>query len=959
MYKAAPDFFGTRRLAESADLQFSNRQGQLEPSAGRRPPARAAPQGPRPTPAQQVPQGPQARRPQQEQFRTGTGQELQPRFQRLRTPPGGSPDQFLAPAGPAGQQQQAPNLVPMPPMPQLNFGSARPAPAQSPSAPANGLPTLSAFDLSSLANLANQAAGQFNQGQQAFRRIPQQQQSAPGRGSSFAEQTGASQRNPVPNGPASSVNGFPGSQTELPFIRQVFRPAPGPSGDLGSPADSAGGQLEADRSASSRPTPPPLFVPGRPATLNKIANSARLVETGFAPMQAGREVFFEPQSNRNLMNTNNQANRLMRQPANNGLSSPTPAATLAPQQVRPQQAANGLSPGALEPTKKPAAVRRPSQRPQLSRQVSEQALKPVLAPQALQTSAPDVIRLASSAIQAANQGLAAISSSEQPGQSGLFSAPVSTEASTTGTLASFSASSPPSSFASDQSSPASSTQPGVATSTEDSQSTRRAVPPSPPRSSANFFTMTALGATSSPASPFSPALPINAAVAASGGRRRIPVRNSQPTTASARAPAVAATLGPAAAATTTTTAATATTTTTLSSAARTLSSVRRPEIEEFYETVGQNGLLSSLNNPAAGNIDGFGASGQAQSSTNSPLAPSSESSANAADLYGSRLSASGSSPSDSSSTGEPSSTSTESGSPAAPPRAAVFESPAEVSPSELAKQPPSSAPVMVPVTYMTTLTYLTTVLHGTHTLETSHESVVKSTELATLNAQLMDQIEHRLPLIEPTATLSLSSKTKGKGTTIVNLKSAVSAYNQELVEALGVGGNENSAVERPTQVEPTSVLGAPAEPSASSQPATTRLTSNKFRQPARANQAQRAPSRGSTRTVDLAELERAKKSLLTEYVYLYTLRPVASDSGQAEVTSVRSELLSASLDSAQLMNELMAGSAPGIPQLIDSEGILRLSRPGGEPPAGGLNLGKSGVFDRASCLSDLALDLWP
>lgn len=934
--KAAPtsgaDLFGLRRQDSSQldqQLQFSSRQGQLAPDQspqmlGRRP-ARQQPSPQRP--AQQPAQ--QARRAQPDQFRAGV--DLQPRFQRLRAPPGAANEQFLqgdrAPAAP-----QPNGLVPMPPMPQLNFGPRPPQPSQ-PGANQNQagqLPTLSAFDLSSLANLANQAnPQQFNgpsmgqqqqqQQQQAFRRIPPQNQQTnrnqqtnnanSNLNMNFAEpptQPSVGQRNQVPNGApngllggaANNANGFSqAGQTELPFIRQVFRPSPNNDGQE---------QPDGERAGGTRPTPPPLFVPARPISplgSNPSQNSnkvTRVVESGFAPMQPSREMFFEPQSNRNN-NNNNNGNRLMRQPGNNGASL-VPAAT-SPPNLRPQQPVT-------EPSKRPS-VRRPSQRPQpvsAARQPAEQA-KPPQAPQ-VQTSTPDVIRLASSAIQTANQGLAAIAAA------GESLAPSSTEAAepSSSPVAPSSSSAP--STPNTPTSPTDAATPTSSATTPQSatepQSTRRAVAGQlPPRS--NFFTLSGLGATSSPATSFSPALPINAAVAAAGGRRRIPVRNSQQSAGAnpSRGSQMAA----------------IPTTTGLP----VRSSVRRPEMEEFYETIGQNGLSSS---PAEGSIEGFGATSRAQSSTSPPITvTSSEPTTASADLYGSRLN------------GPASDTSMpEASLSAAKLEPAVASSPPPSSPEPPPAQPAqqqagreqqvvANSPVMVPVTYMTTLTYLTTVLHGTHTLETSHESVVRSTELATLNAQLMDQIEHRLPLIEPTATLSVSSKTKGKGTTIVNLKSQVSAYNQELVEALGVNLGQTSSAQ-PSQIQATSVLEPAPPASVGALPAATtptnRLTSNRSRQPARV-----ASQRPAGRPVEMAELERAKKSVVTEYQYLYTMRPLEAnpESSQPEVTtSVRSELVSASLDSNELMNELMVGGAP---QLIDSQGMLRVGR---DPQA--INLGE-------------------
>jgi len=764
----------------------------------------------------------------------------------------------------------------------------------------SALPTLTAFDLSSLAN----------QAQAAFRRVApqaqQQQQQA-----NFEPQTQrnnlAPNMNRVPNaaqqhsagGGAAFVGAPFSSQTELPFVRQVFRPA-------AAPGESGPERQPSAEERVSRPTPPPLFVPARPTS--KVP---RVVESGFAPMQAaangvasaptqptGREqVFFEPSS----------AARLQEQ--------------AAAERRRPAQ-------------------RRPSQRPQ--------AAGPARQAPGARTS--DVIRLASSAIQTANEGLAAIGSLQDEAASSVASAPASgspplaTESPqasalghTEGLASSSGAAGPgegtPSQLASTSSSPAPTFEPATpsaqATGAESAspQSGRRAAPPPPLRTNANFFALTNL-ATSSPTS-FSPALPINAAVAAAGGRRRIPVRSQQNSATSQHGRAQ-----------TTTPSASSQQPTTQASSAQPRSqsqesttaplptsgqSVRRPEIEEFYETIG-NGFASTLN--AATTIDGFGSQSRAQqsgSSTPAPSQPASEekgaSTTTAADLYGSRLSATAGEQAEE--RGQQRARPSPQPQPQSRPdgqQAALASLPQaqQDGPLQLA------SPVMVPVTYMTTLTYLTTVLHGTHTLQTSHESVVRSTELATLNAQLMDQIEHRRPLVQPTATLSVSSKTKGKGTTIVNLKSAVSAYNQELVEALGAGQSVQ-ATGTLSSVAPSSELPA----AASERP---KLASNKFR----GSQQQQQPARPllrASRTVDLSELQEARKSLLTEYVYLYTMKPLDGLPSRPEITSVRSELVTGSVDGNELAAQLMAASAGA--HLIDSNGLLRINQ-----ETAPLNLGK-------------------
>lgn len=419
--------------------------------------------------------------------------------------------------------------------------------------------------------------------------------------------------------------------------------------------------------------------------------------------------------------------------------------------------------------------------------------------------------------------------------------------------------------------------------------------------------------------------------------------------------------------------------------------MRRPEIEEFYETIGGGGFSSASLNEAT-TIDGFGAPSRLQgasssSSGNSPAQATTTSASiittttnanansNSGDLYGSRLSAGNNSPqsaSENESTTAASQSQSQSQRQNQEQSAASRQQAQAQSQSQAARQPAVMAsvmeigqiqPVMVPVTYLTTMTYLTTVVHGTHTLETSHESLVKSTELATLNAQLMEQIEHKLPLIEPTATVSLSSKTKGKGTTIVNLKSAVSAYNEELVEALGVANVLNSNQASSTRIQPTALLELPlstaspqATPIGAGGAIGNRLTSNKFKQPNR--QRQRPGGAGGSSSasqqaansalLDLSDLQEAKKSLITEFVYMYTIKPVDLGNSAAlepATTSIRSEFVTASqqppvlafgsapgsVESAdQLLSKLANGhqsaAANGAGHLIDSNGILRINQ---------------------------------
>lgn len=988
--------FATAAAAAANDERtaFSSRQGQLlsagsvsqpAPATGasggqaNEPKARLVRQQPAPQQFQRIPQ--QQQQPALDSFRSGAAQAqptdpFQPRFQRLRTPPGGNQEQFLSQQNP-GLAPLPPLPVPLPPPPPPPSGSSSNAPTASSTGqfgqPTNqrqqqqqannngfqfGVPTLSAFDLSSLANLANQQA-QFSQQQpqQPFRRLPQQvnnnqqqQQRASNNNPLFdqrQQQQNFLSRNPSP---------FPSaSQTELPFVRQVFRPAQAPQQQPAASEllDLAAQPPAQDGQGSQRPTPPPLFVPGRTINANTNSNSAnsnnnsnkitRLVESGFSPMQSNanqpsREVFFEPATNSaNRLSANNQQrNQPARPSATGAQSNPTQNQQPARQQPAEQQ----QQPQQLQQRKPP--VRRPSQRPQLPAVNQQQ--------QQLQS---DVIRLASSAIQSANEGLAAAFASTP---SGPEIPPAQTTTTTTTTQGSSSfvpvtttAQSTTRDDLAGSSTPASSSSLGLTTvesaaaaatttstqaessSSASSSSGRRATPGSGPlRSSASSFFALTSAATSSPTS-FSPALPINAAVAASAaGRRRIPVRGGQQTASSqSRSPTTTPAnffSQPATTTTTTTTPLTTTTTTatatsSTTTAQRNQQNVRRPEIEEFYETIGGN-----LNGGAT-TIDGFGAPSRGQvlsssSSSNSqapveqpPTTPSGE-------FYGSRLSSS----SDSSSN-QPEANQQ--------PAPKAVEQPAVGSPQQPQQpqqqqqpQPQQQAPVLVPVTYMTTLTYLTTVLHGTHTLETSHESVVKSTELATLNAQLMDQIEHRKPLIEPTATLSLSSRTKGKGTTIVNLKSVVSAFNQELVDALA---------------------GQPPPPPSQEQAASLRPTAA-------------TQQRQQLRTLELADLESAKKSLLTEYVYSYTIKQQQQPDDQPAATSVRTELVTASADNQQLMQHLqqLASVSAGLAQPIDSNGLLRVNNLDGREEMQ-LNLGKCcfshscNFFSLLSLLSFLVL----
>lgn len=212
----------------------------------------------------------------------------------------------------------------------------------------------------------------------------------------------------------------------------------------------------------------------------------------------------------------------------------------------------------------------------------------------------------------------------------------------------------------------------------------------------------------------------------------------------------------------------------------------------------------------------------------------------------------------------------------------------------------------------------------------SHESVAKSTELATLNAQLMDQIEHRRPIIEPTATIQVSTRTKGKATTIVNLKSAVSAYNQELVEALGVA---------PLGVATSSIEGLASAllPTGSGIESQIRPTQTLNSQPNMQTPIIKSPS-----VIDLADLEGAKKTLVTELVYQYTFRPAgppgviegATNNLVDPTTSLRSETLAAkSLEPGELANLIVNKQ-----QTIDKNGLLRLEL--AEADAKAINLGK-------------------
>lgn len=902
-------------------------------------------------------------------FRGQAGVEMQPRFQRLRTPPGGPGEQFINNGQPPLQFQ-----------PNQNNQNRQPPQMQLPPNPNAqnqqlGVPTLSAFEMASLTNLANQAQfGAQNQanGQQqqppSFRRIPAQQlqqaQNQRANQGGFEGVSGNGQRglaipvlNQVPNPQLNNGNNnnnanangngpFMGSQTELPFIRQVFRPVSSQPESARGPPEQAGGESEPlpaqpaneQENRGSRPTPPPLFVPGRQPAVNKVT---RLVESGFMPnagQLGAREVFFEP--------SQSQANRNQAGPRGRGTTQPL---VRGPPVSEPT--------GQLERRKPP--VRRPSQRPQVP-QANNAPMRPMQPepfgppqPQPAPSSPTDVIRLAANAIQAANEGLTSLSGqpadSATPasgfGRPGGFAtpadqiapseAPVSTQSVP---VSSTSQSRPPSTT----SEPAATTTASSGAESSPAMAGRRAAQPLL-RTSANFFTLTS-AATSSPTS-FSPALPINAAVAASGGRRRIPVRNSGQSFAGQQ-PAGAARL-PAGPQTTTMAAvgnpAPLATTTQSPQPSSSRASVRRPEIEEFYETIGATGPFpSSLN--AATTIDGFGVPSK-QPAPEVPVTTTTTLASN--DLYGSRLSAGAAAASESVSTEqEPARSSTEASrvrQPEPERESASAPEPAQQQPQQQQPQLQTSlvSPVMVPVTYMTTFTYLTTVLHGTHTLETSHESVVRSTELATLNAQLMDQIEHRLPLIQPTATLSMSSKTKGRGTTIVNLKSAVSAYNQELVEALGVNTLPASSSAGANQQQLATALAQPADKPS-------KQMVNQQQQLRGSNNGNinnnNKPLNRASRTVDLHELQEAKKSLLTEFVYLYTMKPVDGSVQPSQlVTSVRSEMFTGTpLDGNELMSLVAQQSnnnnnnQAGV-QLIDSDGLLRINQ---EAQLAPVNLGK-------------------
>lgn len=931
---------------DASGNQFANRQGQQAPGLPlveqfqpRRPQRQQPPlmrQQPQLAPQQanrprQVPnqfQGP-AQSLQEQNFQRqpisnqnqpdqGQPQLPQPRFQRLRTPPGGSvSEQFL-------QNQPVPNQ---------NQQQGPFQPNQQGQANQNrqqlGAPTLTAFDLTSLANLANQPQfpGQQPQQQQPFRRQPQPPQNNQQQPQRANQQNSFNNVNnqQVPNNPIFSAP----AQTELPFIRQVFRPATAQNLGQDQGADNA---QPAPETSGGRPTPPPLFVPSR--TQNPVQKVSRIVESGFSPMQntnqAAREVFFEPNGQlggpQRLAQQQQQRNRSPANPNQSGQPSQPPQAMQQPASRQNNNNNNLENNNSNEPRRKPAPVRRPSQRPQLPNGGQQQA---------------DVIRLASSAIQAASDSPAALSPPALPGQP--FE-PLSTTTLQSQQLGSDAprlapADQPSSSSATSTTTEAVSTTTGGQFSPSSSEATtaepaaRFQSSPFPPlRTSAtsNFFALTsAAGATSSPMSNFSPALPINAAVAASGGgRRRIPVRQGTTTLARQQQP-------------TTTVASNLITTTNNAPPTRQLSagsSVRRPEMEEFYETVGASGSNSATPNEAT-TIDGFGAPSRSNdaSSTTTTNTPSTTT-----DLYGSRLPSELSAPQPAADERLPAA-STEAAAPvsaSAQPSANQMGSIADQWQQQnrqlQAPQAPQSPNVVqaeqqvvrVPVTYLTTMTYLTTVVHGTHTLETSHESLVRSTELATLNAQLMDQIEHNRPLIEPSQTVAVSSKTKGRATTIVNLKSAVNAYNQELVEALGVPAAPNQMIQ-PTQVatinQPSSVLAA----------AVGATTGASQQQPAR-----QGNNKKPLRSIDLNELQEAKKSLITEYVYHYTIKPISDQSvvGQPAMidsittTSLRSESVQPSVDGSELMSRLMGMDSDGAAasqqnqKLIDSDGRLRINQ---------------------------------
>lgn len=845
------------------------------------------------------------------------------------------------------QSQPQSGLLPMPPLP--------PPPFQPSRAGSNSqLPTLSAFDLSSLANLANQA-GTGNSLQQ------QNQQSQ----ATFTRRLPLSTQQQQPSRVVASSQSL-SNPTELPFIRQVFRPS---SDQSGQPVDQASQLIGGDHSSAStsgRPTPPPLFVPhsqsGRRFSSSNGAQqagsrprSSPLLDPssngGFSPMRPAAQ---EQPSSQQSAQSNAQPTReqVFFEPTNLNRLQSTPTASVQQQQpgssnriVAPSNGSNtrtnvsnGLSimdQTANSGNRRRAPARRPSQRPSL----------PIINSQQQQQQTNDVIRLASSAIQAANEGLALVGSPSTQASS-------ASTASSEPTISSGTSSSSPATTAATSGSTVSTSPLVTTTLTEQPVTISGRRNAAPLRSSANIFALTSL-ATSAPSS-FSPALPINAAMAAVGGRRRIPVRpqnsNSQSrSTAIASLAATQATTLP----TTLTTAPITTSTqqppfssshSPIRSSTRGSTSVRRPELEEFYETISSAGNPSSMTTQ----IDAFGSSSASSGQTASlvPRIAGSTSTTSATtlaatnsdnDSFGSRLSGSiGSSGLDQSNPGslnehqlrptineqlsseaEHHSSNTHTNQ-----NSNEHQSQHNVQSNQNQNQGPNqqqAGPVLVPVTYMTTLTYLTTVLHGTHTLQTSHESTVRSTELATLNAQLMDQIEHRRPLIEPTATMSVSSKTKGKGTTIVNLKSAVSAYNQELVEALGVQATSAPTIIPPMDLQPVAVG------------TTTTTTSNSVGFSDNELQANNNNNKiRVSRTVDLNDLEGAQgKSLMTELHYYYTMRPASGIgsqiSGQTiDVTSVRSELIGAkSLDSNELLGVLVADQTDGN-QIIDSNGMLRL-----------------------------------
>lgn len=990
---------------------FSNRQGQQMPA--------------------QDSNRARATRQQQRQNQAGLiglPSEQTNRFQRIRVASGGNNEQQQQ-----QQQQQPSGLLPMPPLPPPQFPvNPMPQIMQQQGNNRQQTPTLSAFDLSSLTNLANQAGNGFSQVQSASQSQQQQQQPQqpaftrriPAMNQNNQQQQQQQQQNfQRINGPNQNQNQIQNqnqnslsqSQTELPFIRQVFRPVVEPEQQQ-SQAQSSGG----------RPTPPPIFVPGASQPQRIQQQQQRPVsvanQNGFAPMtraninlqeqarlqqqqqqltnnagqnnlRASEQVFFEPSSqaqltrsqssslatslnapNSNSINNNNnfariqpitnnqQQGRLIplnNQQPNLQMTTTRPQSQQFQQQLQQQQQQQQQQ--AAQASRR-APPRRPSQRPQLPQFSPSNDVVRLAAQQQPQSSSTSVASDISSTGPTTPTSVSS-SSTGFPSEPIVNSTPDSQLTSTAGSSASsvFSStshdighlsSSPfassthqPNQFgsilnewtsttsSSTTESPAQTT-PTTTTTTgqpaiNSEQGRRYSVAPPLVRSSANIFALTSLQPTSAPSS-FSPALPINQAAGASAsGRRRIPIRPMSGGRGQQPVQATTTPLSSPLSSSTTTT----TSTTQLPPLATTTqsSSVRKPEIEEFYETIAQQGNnqfgspsgIGNLGSALTTQIDAFGSASRPKKQQQQAAAASSTTAATTTqansserdspagpDLYGSRLPAVSAneqfaSPADSIPTNNNNNVEN------------VQQANVNGNLQREPQQQQAASPVLVPVTYMTILTYLTTVLHGTHTLETSHESTVKSTQLATLNAQLMDQIEHRKPLIEPTMTLAVSSKTKGKGTTLVNLKSLVSAYNEELVEALGQQQQATSTLINPlTTVQPTATFASEVEPTA-----VAKLAAN---EPA---------------VLGLADLQNARKSLVTELTYHYTIKPLqAANNNQASIdtTSVRSELVNAKSLEADELAQIIGSKQQA--QLIDANGLLQLENPTKQQQV--INLGK-------------------